>query len=140
MDKGWYLVQAHLVEGRPVAELAAAHGVHRSWLYKLIARYRAEGRAGLEPRSRRPNHSPTAVASELEDEIVRLRKQLVEEGLDAGAATIHWHLCRRHDTDRVPSTSTIWRTLKRRGFITAQPRKRPQTGSRSISPFGSFLM
>ena len=126
MDKAWYLVQAHLVEGRPVAELAAAHGVHRSWLYKLIARYRAEGRAGLEPRSRRPNRSPAAVASALEDEIVRLRKQLSEEGLDAGAATIHWHLARRHGDDPVPSVSTIWRILKRRGFITAQPRKRPQ--------------
>lgn len=80
MDKAWYLVQAHLVEGRPVGELAAAHGVHRSWLYKLIARYKAEGRAGLEPRSRRPKRSPTAVASELEDEIVRLRKQLTEGG------------------------------------------------------------
>ena len=125
MEKAWYLVQAHLVEGRPVAELAAAHGVHRSWLYKLIARYKAEGRAGLEPRSRRPKRSPTAVAAELEDEIVRLRKQLSEEGLDAGAATIHWHLSRRHD--QVPSTSTIWRILKRRGFITPQPRKRPQS-------------
>jgi transposase InsO family protein len=123
-DKVWYLVQAHLVEGRSVAELAAAHGVHRSWLYKLIGRYRAEGLAGLEARSRRPKRSPTAVASEIDDEIVRLRKQLSEEGFDAGPATIHWHLARHHD--QVPSTSTIWRILKRRGFITAQPRKRPQ--------------
>lgn len=127
MDKAWYLVRAHLVEGRPVAELAAAHGVHRSWLYKLIARYRAEGQAGLKARSRRPKRSPTAVPTELEDEIVRLRKQLSEEGLDAGAATIRWHLCRRHRDDAVPSTSTIWRILKRRGFITPQPRKRPQS-------------
>ena len=37
---------------RPIAELATAHGVHRSWLYKLLARYRSEGNAGLEPRSR----------------------------------------------------------------------------------------
>jgi transposase InsO family protein len=124
MDKAWYLVQAHLVEGVPVAELAAAHGVHRSWIYKMLARYRAEGRAGLEPRSRRPKTTPGSIAAELEDEIVRLRKQLGEEGLDAGAATIHWHLQRRHG-DQVPSTSTIWRVLKRRGFITPQPRKRP---------------
>jgi transposase InsO family protein len=135
MDKAWYLVEAHLVEGRPVAELAAAHGVHRSWLYKLIARYRAEGRAGLEPRSRRPKRSPTAVASELENEIVRLRKQLSEDGLDAGPATIHWHLARRHD-QVAPSTSTIWRILKRRGFITPQPRKRPQA---SLTRFAAEL-
>ena len=36
--KARYLVQAHLIEGRSVSELAKAHGVHRSWIYKLIAR------------------------------------------------------------------------------------------------------
>ena len=41
MDLGRYLVERHLREGTPIAELAAAHGVHRSWLYKLLARYRA---------------------------------------------------------------------------------------------------
>ena len=61
MDMGRYLVEAHLREGRPVAELAAEHGVHPSWIYRLIARYRAEGDAGLIPRSRRPKTSPTAL-------------------------------------------------------------------------------
>jgi transposase len=42
MGMARYLVEAHLLEGRPVAELAASHGVHRSWIYKLIARYRAD--------------------------------------------------------------------------------------------------
>ena len=55
VDKGRFLIETHLRTGRPIAELAAAHGVHRSWLYKLLARYRAEGDAGLEPRSRRPH-------------------------------------------------------------------------------------
>ena len=41
MGMGRYLVEAHLREGRSVAELAVSHGVHRSWLYKLLARYRA---------------------------------------------------------------------------------------------------
>ena len=54
MGMARYLVEAHLLEGRPVAELAKTHGVHRSWIYKLIARYRAEGEAGLMPGSRRP--------------------------------------------------------------------------------------
>ena len=125
MGMGRYLVEAHLREGRSVAELAAAHGVHRSWIYKLVARYREHGDAGLTPRSRRPHTSPTAVATEIEDEVVMLRKQLAEEGLDAGAVTIHWHLSRRHDT--VPSVSSIWRILKRRGFVVAQPKKRPRS-------------
>jgi transposase InsO family protein len=125
MDLGRYLVEAHLREGRPVAELAEAHGVHRSWIYKLVARYREEGEAGLAPRSRRPRRSPMAVAAELEAEIVTLRKQLSEEGLDAGAVTIHWHLARRHQ--HVPSVSSIWRILQRRGFVTPQPKKRPRS-------------
>ena len=62
MDVGRYLVKAHLREGRSVAELARTHSVHRSWLYKLLARYRAEGEAGLAPRSRRPKSSHRLVA------------------------------------------------------------------------------
>ena len=122
---GRYLVEAHLREGRPVAELAAAHGVHPSWIYRLLARYRTEGDAGLIPRSRRPKTSPTALSNALENEIVLLRKQLSEDGLDAGAQTIHWHLGRRHPT--VPSVSSIMRVLRRRGCITPQPKKRPKS-------------
>jgi transposase InsO family protein len=125
MDLGRYLIERHLREGTPIGELAAAHGVHRSWLYKLRARYRAEGAAGLEARSRRPHHSPTRIADLFEDEIVAIRKQLDEAGFDAGAQTIHTHLCRTHDT--VPSVSTIWRVLKARGFVTPQPHKRPRS-------------
>jgi transposase InsO family protein len=125
MDLGRYLVERHLREGTPVAELAAAHGMHRSWLYKLLARYRREGDTGLEPRSRRPLRSPTRIADSFEDEIVALRKQLDDAGFDAGAQTIHAHLTRRHETP--PSPSTIWRVLKARGFVTPQPHKRPRS-------------
>jgi len=122
---GRYLVEAHLREGRSVAELAARHDVHRSWLYKLLARYRAEGEAGLLPRSRRPRRSPAAMAPSLAEEIVAMRQNLLDQGLDAGALTIHWHLARRHGA--VPSTSSIWRVLRRRGLVTPQPRKRPRS-------------
>ena len=125
MSMARYLVEAHLVEGRSVAELAVAHGVHRSWIYKLFARYEQLGPASLEPRSRRPIHSPTAIPHELENEIVLIRKQLSEEDLDAGATTIQWHLSRRDGP--VPSLNTIWRVLKRRGFVTPQPQKRPKS-------------
>jgi transposase InsO family protein len=125
MDKGRFLIETHLRTGRPTAELAAAHGVHRSWLYKLLTRYRSEGDAGLEPRSRRPHASPTRIADLWEDEIVALRKELGDAGLDAGAQTIHVHLSRRHQG--VPSVPTIWRVLKARGFVTPQPHKRPKS-------------
>jgi transposase InsO family protein len=125
VDKGRFLIETHLRTGRPLAELAAAHGVHRSWLYKLLARYRAEGEAGLEARSRRPHSSPTRIADRHEEAIVELRKELTDAGFDAGAATIHAHLTRRGGD--VPSVSTIWRVLKARGFVTPQPHKRPRS-------------
>lgn len=125
MDKGRFLVETHLRTGRSIGDLAQAHGVHRSWLYKLLARYRAEGEAGLELRSRRPHHSPTRITDVYEDHIVALRKELVDCGYDAGADTIQAHLARSHA--RVPSVSTIWRVLKQRGFVTPQPHKRPKS-------------
>jgi transposase InsO family protein len=125
MEMGRYLVEAHLREGRSVAELAASHGVHRSWIYKLIARYRAEGEAGLDARSRRPRRSPTRISERCVREILALREQLAAEGFVAGALTIHAHLARRHRD--VPSVSTIWRVLKANGLVTAQPHKRPRS-------------
>lgn len=58
MESGRYYVEAVLVEGRSVSEVARTHGVSRRWIQKCLARYREEGEAGLEPRSKRPKHSP----------------------------------------------------------------------------------
>jgi len=123
VDKGRFLIETHLRTGQSIGELAKAHEVHRSWLYKRLARYRREGEAGLELRSTRPKTSPTRIADLWEEEIVRLRKELTELGVDAGAATIQTHLADHHDA--VPSVPTIWRVLKARGFVTPQPHKRP---------------
>src|SRR2546430_14142245 len=95
MDVGPYLVEAHLREGRRVADLARVHGVHRSWLYKLLSRYRAQGEAGLAPRSRRPHRSPPPLPSELPEEIIRPRADPLAQGLHPRALTIPWHLARR---------------------------------------------
>ncbi len=125
MAKARYLVEAHLLEGRSVSELAKAHGVHRSWIYKLLARYREGGYEALEPRSRAPRRSPNATPEELVREVVSLREQLLSQGHDCGAQTIAHHLARK-ETERVPSVSTIWRILRREGLVVLQPQKRPR--------------
>jgi transposase InsO family protein len=131
MDLGPFLIETHLKTGRPIAELAASHDVHRSWLYKLLKRYRLEGPGGLQARSRRPHRSPSRIVDRYEDEIVTLRKELLDLGVDAGAETIRYHLQKRH-SEAVPSVSSIWRVLKARGFVTPQPQKRPKSSYRTF--------
>lgn len=128
MDKGRFLIETHLRTKKPLSELAAAHGVSRSWLYKLLARYNTYGTEGLEPRSRRPKNSPTRITDAWEERVVVLRKELSDLGVDAGASSIQTHLERRHG--EAPSMSTIWRILKARGFVTPQPQKRPKSSWR----------
>jgi transposase InsO family protein len=118
-----YVVDAVVLEGRSMREVARCHGVSKSWVSVLVGRFRAGGYEALEPRSTRPRSIPGRTPDAVEDEIIRLRKWLTEEGLDAGAETIAWHLGRRGVP--VPSVSTIWRVLVRRGFVTPQPKKRP---------------
>lgn len=54
---------------------------------RLMARYRIEGDAAFEPRSRRPRTSPTKVSDVLNERIVNLRVDLTSRGLDAGPTT-----------------------------------------------------
>lgn len=127
----WIVSMARLVvaavvdEGRSKSEVAGEYAVSRRWVQILVQRFLAEGEAGLNPRSRRPNRSPQRIAETLENEIVAVRKELDELGHDNGAQTIAFHLERR--LGHTPSTSTIWRVLTRRGFVTPQPHKRPKS-------------
>jgi transposase InsO family protein len=121
------------VAGEPmnVRRVCEEAGISRQTFYKYVARCRAEGLAGLEPRSRRPLSCPQAVAGEVEDAVVRWRKQLAEAGVDHGATTIQWHLGRdERFTAAVPAVATVHRILVRRGFVVAQPQKRPKSSWR----------
>jgi transposase InsO family protein len=109
-----------------VSEVCRDAGVSRKTFYAYLARYRAGGIAGIEPRSRRPHRSPGQTPAEVEDAVVRLRKELVDAGLDHGATTIQWHLGRRSGSVVVPSVASVHRILVRRGVVVAQPHKRPK--------------
>jgi transposase len=54
MSKARLVITAVIVEGRKQAEVARTYEVSPGWVSKLVARYRAEGEAAFEPRSRRP--------------------------------------------------------------------------------------
>jgi transposase InsO family protein len=125
VSKARLVITAVVVEGRPVAQVAADYGVSRQWIYKLLARYRVEGEEAFEPHSRRPHNQPTAIPVATVELIITLRRGLTALGLDAGPHTIAWHLTEQHQLTVSPAT--IWRILKRAGLITPEPNKKPQS-------------
>jgi transposase InsO family protein len=125
MSKARLVITAIKIEGRSVTEVARTYTVSRSWIYELLARYRAEGDAAFEPRSKRPKTSPTATPQSTIDLLITIRKQLVESGLDAGPDTLTWHLQHRHQI--TVSASTVARILTRQSVVEPQPKKRPKS-------------
>jgi len=108
-----------------VTAAAAEQGISRGHLHRLLRRYRDGGLDDLEPRSRRPHTSPHGTSDQVRGRIVGLRIELTARGLDAGPATIAWHLER--EGLPVPSTSTIRRILHAAGLVVPEPHKRPRS-------------
>jgi transposase InsO family protein len=90
-----------------------------------MARYRLEGDAAFEPRSRRPHRSPNALDPIVVALILRLRTELAGAGHDAGPDTIAWHLAHHHG--RTVSRATIARHLTHAGLVTPEPKKKPKS-------------
>ena len=103
MSKARLVITAVITEGRTQGEVARAYGVSQGWVSRLVARYRAEGEAAFEPRSRRPRTSPRAIDDATVSLIIGLRKDLAGQGLDAGPGTIAWHLEHHHHIGGVTS-------------------------------------
>jgi len=124
MSKRRSIILAVELEGLSQAEVARLYGVSRGWVSKLVARYRVEGDAAFESRSRRPHTSPNKTPAATIEAIIELRRTLTKRGLDAGPETIGWHLRQHHG--EVVSVSTIRRYLIAAGLVTPEPRKRPK--------------
>ena len=111
-----------------VTAAALESGISRGHLHRLLRRYREDGLEAIEPRSRRPRTSPGRTPDAVRDRIIALRIELTARGLDAGPATIAWHLGR--EGLPAPSTSTIRRVLHAAGLVVPEPRKRPRSSWR----------
>lgn len=113
-------------------------GISRSTFYKYVERFGVEGVDGLFPRSRRPLSTPGRLSATCEDELVRARKELIDEGWDAGADQIRFRLQAQIEAGAgvwpvgrpLPSRATINRVLERRGQLVKVPQRRPRSASR----------
>ncbi len=119
------LVITAVLSGKSQSEVARRYGVSQGWISRLMARYRAEGEAVFEARSRRPNSNPNATPPEVVNLVIDIRHRLGRAGLDAGAETIAWHLDHTHHT--TVSRPTINRILTRAHLVAPEPRKRPKS-------------
>lgn len=126
MSKNRVVVEAVLA-GKSQSEVARAYGLSQPRVSQLVSAWRAGGWQALEPRSRRPRSSPTAVPEELAEAICDLRRRLVADGCDGGPNTIAALLAK--DGIKAPAPSTIWKILTRAGLVTPAPRKRPRSAS-----------
>lgn len=56
MSKARLIITAVTLEGRSQADVARDYNVSKSWVSKLIKRYKQEGTKAFEARSRKPHH------------------------------------------------------------------------------------
>jgi transposase len=72
---GRRLLVARVESGMPVAHVAKAMGVSRQCAHRWVARFAAEGEAGLHDRSSRPRRCPARTAPEVEQAVLRTRRE-----------------------------------------------------------------
>lgn len=112
---------AKLLEGESMSEVCREFGISRKTGYKIFSRYRQSGFEALSDRSRRPVRYANQLPPQIENLIVRLKR----EKPHWGARKIRELLVRRLDQDlRIPANSTIHAVLHRHGLVKGMRRPR----------------
>jgi transposase InsO family protein len=109
MDRKAEFVRLALADGANRRELCRRFGISRTLGYRMLARYRAEGEAGLEERSRRPLSSPLATPARVEAAVLEVRALHPAWGGRKIAAVL-----KRRGIE-APSPSTVSDILRRNG-------------------------
>lgn len=107
-----------------MTELCDDYQISRKTGYKWIARHEADGRAGLEDRSRRPHHNPRATAKELVAQLIALRQRHPRWG----APKLLTVAARHQPAAPWPKRTTVCDLLKREGLVTPGRRARRLAG------------
>jgi transposase InsO family protein len=102
-------------------QLCRRFGIAPKTGYKWLQRYAAEGRGGLEDRSRRPRRSPLRTAVEVEEHVLRIRRGVLG---DWGGRKLAQRLLMEGGPPLAPSTITG--ILRRSGLLNqSAPQPRP---------------
>jgi len=129
VDEKMRFVAAYLKAELPMTALCEGFGISRETGYELIRRYRAEGAAGLQPRSRAPHRPGLSMDEAIAEQILELRQARPFWG----PKKLRAHLERRDPGRRWPAPSTIGDLLRRKGL--SEPRRRRRTAVPLTQPF-----
>lgn len=127
------LVHRVRVDGQAVAHVAKAMGVSRQCAHRWVARYDAEGDAGLEDRSSRPHTMPTRTSAEIEQRVVTARiehrkgQDWLGPELGVAPRTVS-RILRRHDLPRLCDCDPLTGQVIRASKTTAVRYEREQPG------------
>jgi hypothetical protein len=106
------------------------HGISRETFYAIRRRAASEGPvAALEPRSRRPKHSPGKLTEDITAQAIAVRAVLEQSGLDHGPISVHEKM-RTLGMEPVPSTASLSRIFRDAGVAKTEPRKKPRSSYR----------
>ena len=117
----------------PVAHVAKAMGISRQCAHRWVARFDAEGDAGLHDRSSRPHSMPSQTPNEIEQRVVGARlehrrgQDWLAGELDLPARTIS-RILRRHDLPRLCTLDPLTGELIRSSKATAVRYERDRPG------------
>jgi transposase InsO family protein len=108
MDLRLEFVQLATAEGANIRALCRQYQIAPNTAYRLLARYRAEGEAGLLPRSRRPHTCPHQTPPAVEAQVLTVRAAHPTWGGRKIAEVL-----KREGSTPVPTPSTITTILQR---------------------------
>lgn len=109
-------------------ELCQRYGVSRKTGYKWLQRYRQEGVAGLQDRSRAPLHCPHRTPEAIADVLIEGRHRHPHWGAEK---VVDWLRLRQPEV-KWPAASTAQEILKQAGLI--KPKRRRRRSGSSSSP------
>src|SRR5258708_26585228 len=128
MERRYHAVM-EVVSGARVTEVARRYGVSRQAVHGWLARYERDGLAGLADHSHRPHHQPRQLDAPIEALVCQLRGAHPRWGprrllFELGKARV----------SPLPSRSTIYRVLVRRGLLPGPKRKRRRQAYKRWQP------
>lgn len=127
------LIERVVGDRRPVSHVAKELGISRQAAHRWVARFRAEGVAGLQDRSSRPHRMPRRTPAEVEQAVITARQELragrdrIAEATGVPARTVSTILA-RHRMPPIAVLDPVTGTVIRASKVTEHRYERPEPG------------